>query len=135
MMNTVQFSSRTHGFRRPVRPARSVAAPGRAAPGYRNTAPSLRVPVTPDNREMLRSLRAAEMSLWRDAQIRRSPSSYPASKSQRLPKPLRTDGGESVLLGLLLVVSLGTIMQSERALRGLLLNWENLVEIVRQALT
>jgi hypothetical protein len=32
-------------------------------------APSLRVPVTADNRELLRRLRAAEMSAWEQADI------------------------------------------------------------------
>lgn len=33
------------------------------------TAPSLRVPVTPANREILRRLRAAELSAWQDADV------------------------------------------------------------------
>jgi hypothetical protein len=135
MMKTDLPLSRVHGLRPPVRLASPVALNQRPAPGHRNTAPSLRVPVTPDNREMLRSLRAAEMDLWRDARVPRSKAAAVASRPQRLPRSLGSDRGESVLLGLLLIVSLGAIMQSERALRGLLLNWENLVEIVRQALT
>jgi hypothetical protein len=59
----------------------SVAAVWRSARLHADPAPSLRIPVTPGNRSLLRRLRAIEQAAWQGSPAGRSPSENCQSNS------------------------------------------------------
>ncbi len=59
----------------------SVAAVWRSARLHADPAPSLRIPVTPRNRSLLRRLRAIEQAAWQGAPAGPSSSENPQSNS------------------------------------------------------
>ena len=61
----------------------SVAAVWHSARLHADPAPSLRIPVTPGNRALLRRLRAIEQAAWQGAPAGRSPSENHQSSSNR----------------------------------------------------
>ncbi len=91
---------------RPGLDARGARDAFRRMVGYRrNSTPSIRIPVTPSNREYLRALRARELELWSETD-----GTHGADVEGAASKRLDPEG--RVIVALLAVATTGLLVQA-----------------------
>ncbi|HLH56971.1 MAG TPA: hypothetical protein VKY92_25545 [Verrucomicrobiae bacterium] len=96
-----------------------------------NPAPSLRVPVVPENRQYLKALRQAELRAWKSIRSEEKPSLAAARGSVRLPTHKPTCGEDRVFALLALLCGLTLILELNIVLHAAS-GWHNFVEYVRR---